>query len=194
MADVFVRAARLIDAGSFAAVQRRSWLAAAVDLELPDPPAPDLMERSWEKAVLTPPSDRHHTWVAVASSPAGEIVVGIAALAPAADPDLDPNSCLELLVLAVDPEQRGNGHGSRLLTAALQTATAAGEHEVVAWLASGDDTLRQFLESAGWAADGAHRTLASDTDSDGEGEGSVTSRPSQLRQLRLGTALEPSTP
>ena len=35
MADVFVRAARVIDAGGFAAVQRRSWLAAANDLGLP---------------------------------------------------------------------------------------------------------------------------------------------------------------
>ena len=61
MADVFVRAARLIDAGGFAAVQRRCWLAAGDELGLPPPPDADLMERSWERAVTAPPSERHHT-------------------------------------------------------------------------------------------------------------------------------------
>jgi len=85
-------------------------------------------------------------------------------------------------VLSVDPAHRGRGHGSRLLSAALQTATSAGEQEAVAWIASGDDLLRRFLESAGWAADGAHRTLADD------GDGPIAS---ELRQVRLGTLLVP---
>ena len=183
MADVFVRAARLIDAGGFAAVQRRSWLATGTELRLPPPPGADVMERSWERAVMAPPSERHHTWVALEPSAGAEVVVGAAALAPASDPDLDPTDCLELLVFTVDPAHRGHGHGSRLLTASLQTATAAGEREAVVWLASGDDSLRRFLESAGWAADGAHRTLATDDDD---------SDASRLRQVRLGTLLEPS--
>lgn len=182
MADVFVRTARLIDAGGFAAVQRRSWVAAGSALRLPPPPEVDVMERSWERAVMAPPSERHHTWVALETSAGAEVVVGAAALAPASDPDLDPTACLELLVFTVDPEHRGDGHGSRLLTAALQTATAAGEREAVVWLASGDDLLRGFLESAGWAADGAHRTLAGED---------ANSEVSSLRQVRLGTLLEP---
>jgi GNAT superfamily N-acetyltransferase len=183
MADVFVRSARLIDAGGFASVQRRSWLAAGPQLQLPSPPDADTMQRSWERAVMAPPSGRHHTWVAIDTSGGAEVVVGAAALAPASDPDLDPTGCLELLVFTVDPAHRGRGHGSRLLTAALQTAAAAGEHEAVVWLASGDDLLRRFLESAGWAADGAHRTLATDDD---------TADANTLRQVRLGTLLEPS--
>ncbi|MCZ3390218.1 MAG: GNAT family N-acetyltransferase [Actinomycetia bacterium] len=185
MADVFVRAARLIDAGGFAAVQRRSWLAADTELRLPPPPDIDVMQRSWERAVMAPPSERHHTWVALESSAGAEIVVGAAALAPASDPDLDPTSCIELLVFTVDPAHRGQGHGSRLLTAALQTATAAGEREAVVWLAGGDDLLRRFLESAGWAADGAHRTLATDSDDEDA---------ARLRQVRLGTVLASDTP
>lgn len=188
MADVFVRAARLIDASGFASVQRRSWMDASTDLGLPLPPDADVMERSWEKAVMAPPSDRHHTWVAVETSSGQEVVVGVAALAPASDPDLDPSHCLELLVFTVDPAHRGKGHGSRLLTAALQSASAADEEEAVAWLASGDDSLRRFLESAGWATDGAHRTLA--TDEDDTNEDGANAR--QLRQVRLGTMLEPS--
>jgi GNAT superfamily N-acetyltransferase len=182
MADVFVRAARLVDAGGFAAVQRRSWVTAGAELELPSPPDADTMQRAWERAVMAPPSERHHTWVALETTAQAEVVVAVAALAPASDPDLDPTGCLELLVFTVDPAHRGLGHGSRLLTAALQTAAAAGEREVVVWLAVGDDQLRRFLESAGWAADGAHRTLAADEGDEG----------SSLRQLRLGTLLEPS--
>ena len=43
-------------------------------------------------------------------------------------------------------------------------------------VASGDDTLRRFLEESGWAADGAFRTL---TDPDS----------ADLRQVRLATSL-----
>ncbi|MCZ3387007.1 MAG: GNAT family N-acetyltransferase [Actinomycetia bacterium] len=184
MADVFVREARLIDAAGFAAVQRHSWLDSAAALGLPAPPDADLMQRSWEKAVMAPPSDRHHTWVAVETSSDDEVVVGVAALSPASDPDLDADVCLELLVFTVDPPHRSKGHGSRLLTAALQTASAGGEGEAVVWLASGDDSLRRFLEAAGGATDGAHRTLAADDaelDADGAHE---------LRQVRLGTILK----
>lgn len=194
MADVFVRRARLIDAAGFAAVQRRSWLTAAADLALPPPPDAGEMERSWEKAVIAPPSDRHSTWVAVETSSDGESVVGAAALVPAADPDLDATTCLELVVFAIDPDHHGKGHGSRLLTAALQTASDAGEQEAVTWVAAGDDALRRFLEGAGWAADGAHRTLSADepTASEVVDEGPAPGSVTHLRQVRLGTSLEPS--
>ena len=184
MADVFVRPARLIDAEGFTAVQRRSWLIAADELRLPPPPDASEMQRSWERAVVAPPSDRHYTWVAIDTSQGSEAVVGAAALAPASDPDLSPETCLELVVFAVDPDHRGKGHGSRLLTASLQTAAGANEQEVVAWIASGDDDLRRFLETAGWGADGAHRTLATD---DIPHSGPAA----QLRQVRLGTLVVP---
>lgn len=190
MADVFVRAARVIDAGGFAAAQRLSWLAAANDLGLPAPPDADFMQRSWERAVMAPPSDRHRTWVAVEMSDGEELIVGAAALAPASDPDLDSDGCVEVLVLTVAPEHRGRGHGSRLLTAALQTAAADGEREAVAWVAGADDNLRRFLEAAGWAADGAYRALATGAPP-AEGE-AADGRAAELRQVRLGTLLEPS--
>lgn len=196
VADVFVREARLIDAAGFADVQRRSWLDSAAALGLPAPPDAELMQRSWEKAVMAPPSDRHHTWVALETSGGVEAVVGVAALAPASDPDLDVTRCLELLVFTVDPAHRSKGHGSRLLNAALQTASAseteseteseaesATETQVVVWLASGDDSLRRFLEAAGWATDGAHRTLAAPKSDAPD---------ATLRQVRLGTLLSGS--
>ena len=194
MADVFVRPARLIDAAGFAAVQRRSWLAAATDFALPPPPEASEMERSWEKAVMAPPSDRHSTWVAIETSSHSESVVGAAALAPAGDPDLSSETCLELVVFTVDPDHRGKGHGSRLLTASMQTAADAREQEAVAWVAAGDDALRRFLEESGWAADGAHRTLSTDDPAAPDDEGQAPEPVAQLRQVRLGTRLESPAP
>jgi GNAT superfamily N-acetyltransferase len=178
----FVRPARLIDAADFAAVQHRSWSEAAKALDLPAPPAAEQMERAWEHAITVPPTERHRSWVAVDRSLEGEAVRGVAALAPASDPDLDPEVVIELVVLAVDPDWRERGHGSRLLVAALQTAADAGDREAVAWVASGDDGTRRFLEEAGWIADGAFRTLAQGDSESNEG--------GELRQVRLATSLE----
>ncbi len=88
MADVFVRAARVIDAGEFAGVQRRSWLDASNSIGLPMPPDADFMERSWEKAVMAPPSDRHQTWVAVETSTAERS----SSVWPPSHPPLTPTS------------------------------------------------------------------------------------------------------
>jgi GNAT superfamily N-acetyltransferase len=181
----FVRPARLIDAAAFAGVQHRSWTATSAALGIPEPPDLAHMELAWQRAITAPPSDRHHSWVAVERTAQSERVRGIAAIAPASDPDLGKSQCVELLVLAVDPTSRGRGHGSRLLSAAMQSATDAGEHEAVAWVASADDVLRRFLEQSGWAADGAFRTL-----SQGSDESSHDSP--ALRQVRLATSLSPT--
>jgi GNAT superfamily N-acetyltransferase len=185
MADVFVRAARLTDAEAFARVQHRSWQRASDDLGLPGPPDLAAVERGWERAVTAPPSPRHRTWVAVQATPDGEQVVGVAGVAPASDPDLDPATVVELVLLAVDPDVRRRGHGSRLLTAAIQTAADEGEREAVTWVPSVDDSSRAFLEEAGWVADGAYRTLAGAPEPDADEV--------ELRQVRLATSLVDAT-
>jgi GNAT superfamily N-acetyltransferase len=179
VADVFVRAARLIDASAFAAVQHRSWATGGAHLGVGAPPPLDVLEQAWQRAITAPPSDRHRTWVAIDSAAGSDAVVGAAAVAPATDPDLDAAHVIELVLFTVHPEHRRRGHGSRLLSAALQTAGADGETEAVVWLASADDELRRFLEAAGWAADGAFRTLERPDDSDA----------APLREIRLGTSL-----
>ena len=179
----FVRPARLIDAEAFARVQLRSWQVSSDELGLPSPPDQAPVERAWEHSITAPPTERHRTWVATAGHGDGERVVGVAAISPASDPDLDAEQCVELALLAVDPDARRQGHGSRLLTAALQTASDAGEREAVVWVPIPDDVLRAFLEGAGWVADGAFRTLA-DTD---PAVGPAAS--TELRQVRLSTSL-----
>jgi GNAT superfamily N-acetyltransferase len=78
----------------------------------------------------------------------------------------------------IDPGERGKGHGSRLLQAAVETMQADRFTRAVLWSVATDDALRGFLTGAGWAADSAHREL----DLDGEGT-------TLVKQVRLHTAL-----
>ena len=78
----------------------------------------------------------------------------------------------------IDAGERGLGHGSRLLQAAVDTMVADRFTRAVTWLVADDDDLRTFLTEAGWAPDTAHRTL----DLDGSGT-------TQVRQVRLHTAV-----
>ena len=53
--------------------------------------------------------------------------------------------------LTVDADERGKGHGSRLLQAAADTMVADRFTRAVTWLVADDDELRTFLTDAGWA-------------------------------------------
>lgn len=127
----------------------------------------------WRRAVAEPPTRRHRLLVAEA----GGDVVGFAAIGPAGDPDLDDQTDAELLAIGVLPDRSGEGHGSRLVNAGVDHLRSDGFATAYVWL-TGTDALRQFLESAGWADDGARRTL------DLHGDGTVV-----IDQLRLHAGL-----
>jgi GNAT superfamily N-acetyltransferase len=175
-ADRSVRTAWVADAAAIGAVQSRAWRAAyagllpAVALDALEPVA---LGEQWAQAVRRPPSARHRVLVALERAS----VVGFAALAPSEDPDADPVADAELIVLAVDPAHQRAGHGSRLLAAAADTCRADRVSRLSTWLLAGDDALRRWLESTGWAADGAHREMTLDDDS------------ATARQVRLHTQL-----
>jgi GNAT superfamily N-acetyltransferase len=169
MSDVSVRPARLGDVAPLTAVQLRSWESSS----LPGTPDPSDVERAWERATLLPPSPRHRLLVALD----GDDVVGAVATVPAPDPDLDAASDSELVLLAVDPGRRRRGHGSRMLAAAVDLMRSSGDTLAVVWVPARDDATRQFLESTGWAPDGAHRTTSVDDDT------------APVRWLRLATDL-----
>lgn len=176
--DRAVRLARASDAHGVGLVQARAWqsryagtLPKGVLAELE--PA-DLADR-WRAATSSPPSPRHRVLVALEH----DRVVGFAATAPSEDPDLEPMLDGELVMLLVDPDATGRGHGSRLLAAAAEHLRGDGFRHAVSWVLATDDAWRAFLDGAGWAPDGAHREL--DTGAD---DAAV------LRQLRLHTALE----
>jgi GNAT superfamily N-acetyltransferase len=177
MADVSVRLANVQDAADIAAVQAASWkdtfggtLPPAVLGQLQDTPAVEL----WRRAVLDPPSPSHRLLVALS----GTDVVGFAAIGPAGDPDSDALTDAELLAVGVLPDRAGEGHGSRLVNASVDLPRTDGFIRARVWLTDTDHALRQFLEGAGWADDGARRRL------DLRGDGAVV-----VDQLRLDASI-----
>jgi len=176
-ADVSCRVAWADDAPAIAAVQVRAWRASYADLLPADLLAdldPEQFAAGWRDSLSRPPDARNRVLVALERN----LVTGFAVTGPATDPDRDPVADGEVTDLTVDPHKRHTGHGSRLMHAAVDTLKADRFSRAVTWLATQDDETRRFLTSAGWAPDGAHRTL------DLTGDGTV-----QVKQVRLHTDL-----
>lgn len=159
MSVVGVRAAYPGDVDAVARIQVRAWKAGYGDIiparaldEMTGPEALELWRERWTEAVTAPPSPRHRLLVAVEEG----TIAGFAAHAPASDPDQDPRTTGELLTLLVDPAHTRSGHGSRLLAATIDHLRDDGCTTAIAWVFAADEVLRRFLESAGWAPDGAH--------------------------------------
>lgn len=175
-ADVSVRIAWADDADAVAAVQVRAWQVLYADVvpaeALPTDPAP--VAAAWRASLAKPDDARHRVLVALERNR----VTGFALTGPAADPDADPIADGEFSELTLDPTERGKGHGSRLLQAAVDTLAADRFTRAVTWVIATDDAHRTFLTEAGWAPDGAHREL------DLDGTGTTT-----VKQVRLHTAI-----
>jgi GNAT superfamily N-acetyltransferase len=173
-ADVSVRIAWADDAVAIAELQLRTWrdvYAGVVPAEAM-PTDVDAAAQAWRTALSKPKDARNRVLVALERNR----VVGFAITAPATDPDCDPLQDAELMEFTVDPGERGKGHGSRLLQAAVDTMLADRFTRAVLWAITSDDALRGFLTEAGWAPDTAHREL----DLDGEGT-------TLVKQVRLHT-------
>jgi ribosomal protein S18 acetylase RimI-like enzyme len=176
-ADVSCRVAWADDAGAIAAVQVRAWRASYEPLlpaELLAALDPDELASGWSQSLSSPPDARNRVLVALERN----LVTGFAVTGPATDPDCDPVTDGEVTDLTVDPHKRHAGHGSRLMQASVDTLKADRFTRAVTWLPAQDDETRAFLTAAGWAPDGAHRTL------DLTGDGTV-----QVKQVRLHTDL-----
>ena len=165
------------DAGAIADVQIAAWRRSYAGV-LPAEVLAGLdrasLVRAWTAEISRPAEARQRILVALEES----TVVGYVLTAPAADPDCDPAVDGEIDDLTVHSEHEDSGHGSRLLHAAVDTLRADGFERGIVWLNSTDDARRVFLTDAGWAADGAHRTL------DLFDDGRVT-----VNQVRLHTSL-----
>jgi GNAT superfamily N-acetyltransferase len=176
-ADVSVRVAWADDARGIAEVQVAAWHDSYADLFPPHILAsmqPDEVAAAWHASLTRPADARNRVLVALERNR----IVGFAITCPATDPDCDPVADGEITEFSVHPDERGRGHGSRLLQACVDTLVADRFTRAVAWLSSTDDSLRAFLDQAGWAPDTAHREL------DLDGTGQVT-----VRQVRLHTAI-----
>lgn len=176
-ADVSVRVAWADDAPAIASVQVAGYRAAYEGIAHAEQLAAlseDDVAEAWRHSLTKPGDARNRVLVALERNR----VVGFAITAPAADPDADPIADGEIREFTVLPDERGKGHGSRLLQACADTLVADRFRRATTWVFASDDALRAFLASAGWAPDGAHRELAA-----GSAEGEV------VKQVRLHTAL-----
>lgn len=176
-ADVSARIAWADDADAIADVQVKAWrqaYAALLPSDVLDALDPEQFAAAWAASLTKPKDARNRVLVALERN----TVRGFAITSPSQDPDSDPVLDGEISELTIDPDHTGQGHGSRLLQACVDTLRADKFRRAVTWLNSTDDALRTFLGSAGWAADGAHREL------DLRGDGEVL-----VKQVRLHTDL-----
>jgi GNAT superfamily N-acetyltransferase len=168
----FARPARASDVDDLTRVQVGSWactlagvVPAATLAELTSEEASALWRDRWREAISNPPTSRHRVLVAVADSaapgsgPAAREVVGLVSAGPATDADRWPGTDGEIYEFRVQPDRIAQGHGSRLLQAAADTLVADGFRTMSTWVLATDTDVRRFLESSGWAADGARGEL-----------------------------------
>ncbi len=116
---------------------------------------------AWRASLAAPPSRDHVLLVACA----GEQVVGFAAVAPSSDPDAGEQTA-ELMTIAVHPDARRQGHGSRLLNAVVDTARGRGREVLTTWVIDADEATRAFLVASGLVPDGARRSRVTSPDGD----------------------------
>ena len=161
----FVRPARAGDAAGLARVQVASWRCGFAGIVPPDllaeltsEEAEQVWRDRWQEAIANPPTSRHRVLAAVTGAPERE-VAGFASVGPATDADRWPGTDAQVYELRISPERVGHGHGSRLVQAVADTLTEDGFHTVSIWALEADTALRRFLESSGWAADGARAEL-----------------------------------
>ena len=161
----FVRPARAADAPSLARVQIASWrcgfagiIPTSLLAELTSDEAEQSFRDRWREAISNPPTSRHRVLAAVDGGPSRE-VAGFVSAGPATDADRWPGTDGEVYELRISPERTGQGHGSRLLHAVADTLVSDGFHTMSLWALEADTALRRFLESSGWAADGARGEL-----------------------------------
>lgn len=157
LADASVRTGRPTDAPAVGMVQAVVWREAFADTapaEVLETFEPQSFAAVWRQSLQHPPTPLHRLLVACA----GEQVVGFVAIGPAeVTDDTVGETDGEVLVLAVHPDARRSGHGSRLLNAAGDTLRAGDRTAVLAWLPATDEATRAFTDAAGLEPDGAWR-------------------------------------
>lgn len=171
-----VRLAMPQEANVIAALQRRAWASDPVGTQALAQISDDEMIEAWRLSIERPPLATYRVLVAVHDdgTKLGQ-VVGFAAIGPSDDEDADPSDAL-VAEFVVDDDAEPI-HADQLINAIGDTLRADGFWRATWWLKTTDDAMRAFLTQAGWAPDGAHRTIG--TDEAGE----------LLRQVRLHTSL-----
>lgn len=159
-----VRLALPTEATAIAEIQQRAWADDPDLAVLTDEVSSTDAVTAWSEAIMRPPMADFRVLVAVEPDKNGEAEVrGFAAIGPSEDADAEHTDAL-VAEFAVDPRHRGQGHGSRLLNAVVDTLRADRFTRATWWVRTGDDATRRFLTEAGWGADGAHRETGTEDD------------------------------
>lgn len=148
-----IRLATVEDAPSIARVQVESWHGTYRGLmpdEVIDRLTVEVRERGWRLA-LTDPPPRNAAFVALH----GEDVVGMAAIGPTRDDDLDAGHVGEVRAIYVTPDHWGHGHGRDLMIESLGWLADAGFTEAMLWVLDSNEIGRTFYEGGGWHHDEA---------------------------------------
>lgn len=163
MAEGHVRDAQPTDADEIGRIQAATWHQ-AYERQLPasalEAMTAEAAADSWRVAVSAPPDSGHKVMVALEVTALDTTRVGFVALAPAAADEEEISApTAEIVTMLVEPRWGRRGHGSRLLTSAVQAARAGGAERMICWVLAGDKATEGFLRSAGWAPDGWRRTF-----------------------------------
>lgn len=151
----FVRAANPQDAPSIVDIHRAAWRhrypewPAVVWQQLDASSTVD----AWRTDIASPPSGGHHILVATEDD---GTACGFVVLEPSTDPTLAAHSCLTMF--EISPARRGQGHGSRLMSAAVEYARDDAATGLTLWVDQGSPATR-FLTDAGWGPRGERRIL-----------------------------------
>lgn len=172
-----VRLALPTEATAIAEIQQRAWADDPDLAVLTDEVSSTDAVTAWSEAIMRPPMADFRVLVAVEPDKNGEAEVrGFAAIGPSEDADAEHTDAL-VAEFAVDPRHRGQGHGSRLLNAVVDTLRADRFTRATWWVRTGDDATRRFLTEAGWGADGAHRETGTEDEQ------------IRIKEVRLHTAI-----
>ena len=159
-----MRLALPTEATAIAEIQQRAWTEDPDLAVLTNEVSGTDAATAWSEAIMRPPMADFRVLVAVEPDEDGAAVVrGFAAIGPSEDADAEHTDAL-VAEFAVDPRHRGQGHGSRLLNAVVDTLRADRFTRATWWVRAGDDATRRFLTEAGWGADGAHRETGTEDD------------------------------
>ncbi|MEK6438835.1 GNAT family N-acetyltransferase [Pseudonocardia sp. T1-2H] len=159
MAIAAVRPAADSDVDEIVRIQADTWRVAYAGIVPPEALEQlrgDQARAAWADAVAAGAgSGAESYWVFVAGE--GEWTVGFCAAARYAG--REDRDIAEISALVVEPRWARRGHGGRLLAAAAEALRAAGSERGRAWVPETDAATRGFYARAGWAPDGAVRTL-----------------------------------
>ena len=149
--SVVVRPATPADAEALARLHLRSWRATYDPLLTP-------ADRR-----LIRLDERRTAWRARLAGPSGSVwlaeraghVLGLVAVGPAEDPDLDARHVGEVASIHVSPGRRGFGLGRQLLTRGEAVLRELGYREAILWVLADNAAARRLYEHLGWLPDGA---------------------------------------